>query len=463
MDDLPDLQTTEEGRQYEKNIMLVLNGEKKDYPSYYGGFKIASGNEFVVSSPIDDTIRYGIFQEPEDGIMVEAVTAAVKAQAEWAKVPSADRAAYFEAPLANLTARRLFFAAAVTVSTGMVREDAVREVDTLIDIMKKAIDDGKKGSLKAPTGVWAIISAHNSPFAAPVGYAVAAMIAGNSVIMNPSKYCPYPAYLFYNLMDKANLPGGVLNLIVDRKDVSTEELANDMRVKGVVATGSGERLEDLMFLQVDDELAFVNEIKGMNPAVVYRPSDMKATVRDILESAFAYSGQRPFSCSKVIVTADEQRAFTDKLLEALKDISVDDPVNDTAFTGPIISRDAEKKYNELLMNNAGFVIAKASPKRDVPDGPYVPLAVLSGLGEEDDLNYMDSGFPILSIKVVASLDEAMAELEDTECGLSAGMFSKDAKAIDRFKTTVDVPLTYVNCSSRTLVPGLYANVSRFTE
>ncbi|MBR3409272.1 MAG: aldehyde dehydrogenase, partial [Candidatus Methanomethylophilaceae archaeon] len=68
---------------------------------------------------------------------------------------------------------------------------------------------------------------------------------------------------------------------MDRKDVSTEELANDMRVKGVVATGSGERLEDLMFLQVDDELAFVNEIKGMNPAVVYRPSDMKAAVRDI--------------------------------------------------------------------------------------------------------------------------------------------------------------------------------------
>ena len=165
MNDLPDLQTTEEGRQYEKNIMLVLNGEKKDYPSYYGGFKIASGNEFVISSPIDDTIRYGIFQEPEDGIMVEAVTAAVKAQAEWAKVPSAERAAYFEAPLANIVARRLFFAAAVTVSTGMAREDAVREVDTLIDIMKKAIEDGKKGGLKPPTGVWAIISAHNSPFA----------------------------------------------------------------------------------------------------------------------------------------------------------------------------------------------------------------------------------------------------------------------------------------------------------
>ena len=462
MEDLPDLQTTEEGRQYEKNIMLVLNGEKKDYPSYYGGFKIASGNEFVVTSPIDESIRYGIFQEPEEGIMVEAVTAAVKAQSEWAKVPSAERAAYFEAPLANIEARRLFFAAAVTVSTGMVREDAVREVDTLIGIMKSAIEDGKKGSLKPPTGVWAIISAHNSPFAAPVGYAVAAMIAGNSVVMCPSKHCPHPIYLFYNLVEKSNLPGGVLNLVVDRKDFSTEQLANDMRVSGVVATGSGERLEDLMFLQVDDELAFVNEIKGMNPAVVYRPSDMKAAVRDILDSAFAYTGQRPFSCSKVIVTADEQRAFTDKLLEALKGLVVDDPVNDTAFTGPIISREAEKSYMGLLARNSAFVIAKAYPKSDVPDGPYVPLAVLSGLDPEDDLNYMDFGFPLLSIRVVANLDEAMSEMEDTECGLSAGMFSKDAKAIERFKATVDVPLTYINASSRELVPGVYAKVSRFT-
>ncbi|MBR4505074.1 MAG: aldehyde dehydrogenase family protein [Candidatus Methanomethylophilaceae archaeon] len=463
MVDLPDIQTTEEGREYEKNIMMVLSGEKKDYPSYFGGFMIASGVEFDVISPIDETIKFGIFQEPEDGIMLEAVTSAVKAQKEWAKVPSAERAAYFEMPLRTIEARRLFYAAAVTVATGMAREDALLEVDRLIEIMRKAIADGKAGIKGDPTGVWAVISAHNSPLAAPAGYAVAAMVAGNSVIMNPSRYCPSPLYMFYSLAEKAGLPGGVLNLIVDTRDKTTDDLANDMRVAGVVAAGSGERLEDLMFLQVDDELGFINEIKGMNPAIVYHPADMKAAARAVAESAFAYSGQRPFSCSKVIVTADEQRKFLDALTAEVGKIVISDPVNDTTFSGPIISRKSEERYRALLAENAGFIVAKADPSEDSPMGPYVPFAVLAGLDDENDLSFMDSGFPILNVKVVDSLDDAFFELENTECGLSAGIFSKDQKAIGRFEEEADAPLRFVNKSSRSLAPGIWAVAERFTK
>ena len=69
----------------------------------------------------------------------------------------------------TIEARRLFYAAAVTVATGMAREDALLEVDRLIEIMRKAIADGKAGIKGDPTGVWAVISAHNSPLAAPAG------------------------------------------------------------------------------------------------------------------------------------------------------------------------------------------------------------------------------------------------------------------------------------------------------
>ena len=454
--DIPDFQTTEEGRQYEKEIMLVLQGEKKDYPSYFGGLKVASGNEFPVYSPIDESIKFGIFQEPEEGIMVEAVSAAVKALETWSFTPIEERASYFEKVLKVIQARRSFYAAAVTVSTGMVREDAYAEVDRLIEVIGKAIEDSKTLGRKRPVGVWAVLSAHNSPFASPVGYAVSAMIAGNTVVMCPSKYCPTPIYMFYELVDKYGLPGGVLNLVVDRKDSSTEQLANDMRVAGIAATGSGERLEDLMFLQVDDELKFINEIKGMNPAIVYRPSDMKATVRDIVDSAFAYSGQRLHSCSKVIITADDQKKFMEVLSERMKDLRIGDPVNDTSFAGPLISKEAAKRFSQLAMENAGYVVAKAMPVIDAPGENYVAPIVLSGLDDENDLNFMDSGLPILNIKVVGSLDEAFDEIQDTECGLSAGIFTKDPKVIDRFKSEVDVPYRYINESSRGL-PAAYSS------
>ncbi|MBR2394458.1 MAG: aldehyde dehydrogenase family protein, partial [Candidatus Methanomethylophilaceae archaeon] len=168
MPEITDFQTTEEGRQYERDIMLVLQGEKKDYPSYFGGMKVASGNEFPVFSPIDPSIRFGIFQEPEEGIMVEAVSAAVKAFETWSKVPVDERVKYFEMALKVFQARRSYYAAAVTVSTGMVREDALQEVDRLIEVVTKAIEDVKALGRKRPVGVWAVLSAHNSPFASPV-------------------------------------------------------------------------------------------------------------------------------------------------------------------------------------------------------------------------------------------------------------------------------------------------------
>ena len=463
MADVPDFQTTEEGRQYENEIMIILTGEKKDYPNYFGGLKIASGHEFNIYSPIDPTIQYGIFQEPESGTMAEAVGAALKAFDSWGLKSIEERARYFQALPGVLKAKRLHYAASITVTSGMVREDALAEVDAAIEAIEKILEDAKTIGRKRPTGVWAIISAHSSPFASPIAFAVAAMVAGNTVVMNPSKYCPMPAHLFYNLMEKYNLPDGVLNLIVDRKEYTTEELANDMRVTGLVATGSGERLEDLMFLQVDDEMRFINEIKGMNPAVVYRPSDMKATVKNIIDSAFSYTGQRLFSCSKVIITREDQAKFTEILSEYMKDLKIDDPVNDTTYTGPVINMDIAKKFKEKSLELMPYIIAKAAPvSKELPEN-YVSPIVVSGLEFDNDLNFMDSGMPILNVAVVDSVDAIFNELEDTECGLSAGIFTKDSKLIERFNNEVDVPLKNINESSRGLKPAQAARLENFVR
>ena len=433
MSDYPDLQTTDEGREYEKMIDQVLGGEKRDFPSYYGGMKVASGTDFIVSSPIDDSITYGRFQEPEEGIMAEAVEAAKKAFETWSEVPVSERAAYFEKYLTLLKARRLYYAAMVTVSSGMVREDAVSEVDSLIAAVEGILADAASHKGK-PLGVWAVISAHNSPMASPVAYAVAAMVAGNTVVMNPSKHCPLPE--------------------------STDALANVMLVVGIAAIVSGDRLAVLMFLHVDDELRFINDIKGIYPAIVYRPADMKAAARSIVDSAFAYSGQRLYSCSKVIVTMDEQKRLVEAVSEIMKDLRVGDPVDDVTFTGPIISKDAAKRFVSLYQENLPFVISKAPAAMGVSD-LYVSPIVVSGLDDENDLSYMDSGLPILNIKVVDSLDAAFEEIQNTECGLSAGMFAKDPKIIARFKEEVDVPLRYVNCSSRSLGAANGAVLSSF--
>ena len=189
-------------------------------------------------------------------------------------------------------------------------------------------------------------------------------------------------------------------------------------------------------------------------------SDMKAAARSIVESAFAYSGQRLYSCSKVIVTMDEQKRLVEAVSEVMKDLRVGDPVDDVTFTGPIISKDAAKRFSSLYQENLPFTISKAPAAMGLSD-LYVSPIVVSGLDDENDLSYMDSGLPILNIKVLETLDAAFEEIQNTECGLSAGIFAKDPKIIARFKEEVDVPLRYVNGSSRSLQAANGAVLSSF--
>ncbi|MBR7123499.1 MAG: aldehyde dehydrogenase family protein, partial [Candidatus Methanomethylophilaceae archaeon] len=253
---------TEEDRKFEGALNSILHMDKKDYPAYVGGLKIASGHEFPVASPVDNSIIFGTFQEPEEGLTDRAVIVAKEAFSKWSAVDPADRMEIFDKALDNIIRQKYRIAALVTLSSGMTRDEALDEVERLIEVIDDGCQDLDEGINGSPAGVWAILSEYNSPLAAPMGYAAAAMMAGNTVVIIPSKYTPAPIFFVYEMFVKAGLPDGVLNIITDRFDSTTNSLANNMDVSGIVAIGSGDRLENLMFLQADEDLRFINEIKG---------------------------------------------------------------------------------------------------------------------------------------------------------------------------------------------------------
>ena len=254
---------TEEDRKFEASLNSILHMDKKDYPAYVGGLKVASGHEFPVASPVDNSIIFGTFQEPEEGLTDRAVVVAKEAFAEWSAKDPSERMEIFDQALENIIRQKYRIAALVTLSSGMTRDEALDEVERLIEVIDDGCQDLDEGIEGKPSGVWAILSEYNSPLAAPLGYAAAAMMAGNTVIIIPSKYAPVPIYFVYDILVRAGLPDGVFNIITDRFDSTTNSLANNMDLAGIVAAGSGDRLENLMFMQADDELRFINEVKGI--------------------------------------------------------------------------------------------------------------------------------------------------------------------------------------------------------
>ncbi len=450
---------------FESGMQVVLQTDKKDFPAIVGGLMIASGVEFSVGSPLDDSITFGKFQEPEKGIAGIAVDAALKAFNTWSKTSVESRLEIFTKVRRNLMAQKYILAATILVNAGMGKSEAVCEVERMISILNDGCEKLADIKNPRPNGVWGIISAHNSPLASPMGYALSAMLAGDTVVVMPSRYCPIPVYRMYDILTRCGLPEGVMNIIVDNKDDSYIALANDERLEGVIASGSGKLMEDMMFLQVDDELRFVNEIKGMNPILVHKPGDVKKSASTVLDSAFRYMGQHLYSTSKIIITEADQEKFTNQLIEQMKDLVIDDPALPDVFTGPMISREAESEYLNFIEENRGYVIygGKKVKGEFLDFGCYVTPALMTGGDEESDMDYMDLGFPILCIKVVPDLDAAFEELTVTECGLSAAILSKDQNAIDRFLEEAMAPNKVVNKSTLTLNAALEADINVFLK
>ena len=453
-------------RLFDAAIDLVLSNGKKDYPSYVGGFKVASGNQFQICSPVDKSIIFGTFQEPEDGLTERAVVVAKDAFKKWSKTSAAERTEIFDKVLAAVEQQRYRLAAIVSMSVGMTRDDALEEVDRLIEVIAKACDDIEEKKGKA-IGVWAVLSSHNSPLAAPMGYACAAMIAGNTVIMIPSVRAPVPVFALYEILEDAGLPGGVLNIIVDRsmKYKCTTDLANNPEVSGIVAAGSGQRMEDLMFLQMDDELRFINEIKGMNPILVYKPGNMKEAARTVLDSAFSYMGQRLDSCSKVVVLENEQKAFIDALVAEAKNIKITDPNEPDAFAGPIISERKVERFLQMADELRGNIIFGGKRVKDMltENGYYVTPAIVMGLDEEHDLNNMDSALPILSVQVVEDIDQAIDIINCTEYGMCAGVITKDQAFAERFVDEINADEVFINDPSNIIGVASRALVANFMD
>ena len=445
-------------------IETVLDGPKHDCAAKIGAFTIASGTEDILYSPIDDTIIFGRLQDPEPGTASKAADVAYGAFAEWSAVPPAGRKAVLE-KLYDLMKPRLYrMAAEVLVSTGMNRIDAFNEAVAALNSVKKAAD-ACDGSMGKPVGVVAVVSIQSSPLAIPVAYAAMALAGGNTVVLMPSGACPKPVFAAYELFKLAGVSDGAINVVCDRVDRWIGDLCDNLNVYGVVASGCGQIMDDMMFLAVDDDLRFVNEIKGMNPVVVSSPGDMKKAANTILDSACSGSGRGLYACSKVFVKAEEARDLLAILIEKLKDLKVGDPTAAGIAMGPLMNDKAVAAFDTLKAEYADCIVGGGKKIRCDANGRYYSPLLLTGMDTEDELLYADSGLPVISVRPYATVDTLIEELDQTECGLSVGILSTDSRTVSAVKKFAEEEgiTVWGSEGSRGILPASRAKVSDFTK
>jgi succinylglutamic semialdehyde dehydrogenase len=377
-----------------------------------------------------------------------AVQAARQAFPAWAKRSLEERLSVLEAFAANLKSRADELARCIGEETGKPLWESATEVTSMVNKVAISVQSyrertgeksGPLGDATAvlrhkPHGVVAVFGPYNFPGHLPNGHIVPALLAGNTVLFKPSELTPKVAELTMQCWIDAGLPAGVLNLLQGARETGIALAANP-GIDGLFFTGSsrtGNHLHQQFAGRPDKILAL--EMGGNNPLVVDEVADVDAAVYTIIQSAFISAGQRCTCARRLLVP---EGAWGDALLARLVAVSSTIEVGafdqqPAPFMGSVISLGAAKALmdaQELLLANGAIALLEMTQ-------PQAQAALLTpgiiDVTEVADRADEELFGPLLQVIRYADFAAAIAEANNTQYGLAAGLLSDSEARYQQF-------------------------------
>lgn len=399
----------------------------------------------------------------------EAVAVAVAAFEGWAATPVVERVRIIFRAASWLAAHRGELAALEVFEAGKPWAEADADVCEAVDfceyygreMLRLGGDlggglglDSPPGEANshsyAPKGVCVVISPWNFPLAIPTGMVVAALVAGNCVILKPAEQTPAVASMLVRALAASGLPRGVLGFLpgdgalgaylVRQRDVAvvafTGSLAAGLEVNAAAAVHQpGQRHVKTV----------VAEMGGKNAIVVDSDADLDQVVPAVVASAFGYAGQKCSACSRLIVVDDLHDALVARLVGAVGELVVGHPREMAVSVGPLIDAEALARVRGYL---------EGRPLGSVPDrGYFVAPAVLDGVSPSDRLARDEIFGPVLAVLRAPDFEAALALANDTDYALTAGVFSRSPAHVAAAAAELRAGNVYVNRAITGAVPG----------
>jgi 1-pyrroline-5-carboxylate dehydrogenase len=324
----------------------------------------------------------------------------------------------------------------------------VEDADGFVRPMARITPIERNTDVLRPYGVFACIAPFNFPLALSAGMSSAALVAGNTVVYKPAEDTPWTGLKLYEVYRDAGLPAGVFNLLFGRREEIGDPLWQHPDVDGVVFTGSkavGMRIHaGLSGRWIKPCLL---ELGGKNAAVVLRSADLDAAAEGIMRSAFSLQNQKCSATSRVYVQREVAAEFVERLIEKTKAIRMGDPSERDVFFGPMINERSVERFGRAVAQAAreGAILLGGDRLHGaVFDKGYFVAPTIARLPLNSSLFVEELFVPLVAIGEVADLDQAIAETNRAEYGLTAGIFSGEQQEIARFFDEVEAGVCYAN-------------------
>ncbi|MDQ0216023.1 aldehyde dehydrogenase (NAD+) [Oikeobacillus pervagus] len=298
---------------------------------------------------------------------------------------------------------------------------------------------------RVPLGVVGIITPWNFPVAIPIWKIAPALICGNSVVWKPAEHGVLTATFLMKVFEKANLPKGVLNLVIGKGSVVGQTLLEEAEIHAISFTGSTATGKNVASACAKRNIKYQTEMGGKNAAIVLNDANLEKTVPIILSGAFRSAGQKCTATSRIIVEKGIYPKFIAAVQEAMSAITVQEALNNQAYLGPVASKaqfDTVSEYTQLARKE-GEIIAEG-PLKTNQKGYYIQPLVVGGVSAKHRLVQEEIFGPVATVLQVDDVEEAIELCNDSLYGLSASIFTNNINKAMQFIDNVEVGMVRVN-------------------
>lgn len=456
---------------YESALEYVGGQLGKHHPLFINGDERWTEKEFCVHSPVDHDTITGYFQEGTQKEVEESVIASRNGFFPWSNNDWQDRVTIIRNTAEWLDEKKFILSALITYEAAKNRYEALAEVSEGIDMlryycdvyehnsgyispMKSEIEGENCRSVLHPFGVWAVISPFNFPITLAGGMAGAALLTGNTVVFKPASSAPLSGIMLYRAFRESGVPGSAIQFFSGPGKIFGEGVVGHPDIEGIAFTGSrdvGMWLHRELVFRSAYIKPFVAEMGSKNPCIVTSKADIVKAAEGVAGAAFGYSGQKCSATSRVYVQSDVFDAFCKELCKRLEEYRVGDPRRKETIMGPVINRKAFEIFKESVekCSDAGGMIicgGAALTGDEMSGGYYVQPTVVANIPRGHHLMRDELFVPFLVVDRFDSLKEALAEANNTEYGLTAGIFSEEEAEIEYFFDNINFGVCYSNRS-----------------